>query len=135
MNKKKIAVLVCLFFVFFAGHNVLAETVTILGTPINVDSIDGFISLGIAIAEVILGITGSLALLMFVWGGTLLLFYGYDPKNVQKGKDAIKNAIIGLVIIFTSYMIVQFVIKSLGGELDNNYAAEGQKEGLEIKAK
>lgn len=60
-----------------------------------------------------LGISGSIALLMFVWGGMLWLTSGGSPERIKKGKDAIVWAVLGLVLIFGSYAILNFVLGAI----------------------
>ncbi len=64
----------------------------------------------------ILAICGSVALLVFVYGGWLWITSAGNEKNVSQGKDAITKAVIGLAIIFGSYAIVNFIIAGLAGQ-------------------
>ena len=57
-----------------------------------------------------LSIVGTLALLMFVYGGVLWMTSRGDTKQVTKGKDTITWAVLGLVIIFASYTLVNALI-------------------------
>jgi amino acid transporter len=66
------------------------------------------------IIKAVLGVVGSLALLMFVYGGFLMLTAAGKAEKWKKGTDVLVWAIIGLVIIFTAYALVSFVITSLG---------------------
>ena len=66
------------------------------------------------VINAILGMVGSIALLMFVYGGFLWLTAGGNPEQIKKGKDVLVWASIGLVVIFTSYALVHFIIKALG---------------------
>lgn len=59
------------------------------------------------------GLVGILALLAFIYGGLLYMTFGYDPKNVEKGKTIMKSAVIGLFITFSSYFVVSFVTTEL----------------------
>lgn len=62
-----------------------------------------------------LGITGSLALLLFIYGGFLWLTSGGNEDSIKKGKATIVWAVLGLVIIFGAYALVNFVIsRALG---------------------
>lgn len=61
----------------------------------------------------LLGLSGAAALLMFVWGGFLWLTSRGEPAAVTKGKDTLKWATLGLVVIFTAYILVNAVIDSL----------------------
>ncbi len=67
------------------------------------------------IAQLILGITGSFALLMFVYGGFLMLSSAGESSKVEQGKTVLRNAVIGILIIFTSGYIVQYGISTLEG--------------------
>lgn len=64
-----------------------------------------------------LGLSGAVALLMFVYGGFMWLISAGDAKKVQKGKDTFTYAVIGLVIIFTAYTAVNFIIDALQGRV------------------
>ncbi len=71
----------------------------------------------IVIANVIntvFGIVGSLALLMFIYGGLTWMTSAGNKESVDKGKNIIKWAAIGLVIIFSSYALVRFLITGVG---------------------
>jgi len=57
-----------------------------------------------------LSIVGSFALMMFVYGGVLWMTSHGDTKMVTKGKDTITWAVLGLVVIFASYAIVNGLI-------------------------
>lgn len=61
------------------------------------------------------GMVGALALLMFIYGGLRWLTSGGEPAKIQAGKDAMKWAAIGLVVIFSSYALVTFAFKALTG--------------------
>ena len=66
------------------------------------------------VAKWILGIVGSLALLAFIYGGILFLISSGSNEKVAKAKQVIIGAVIGLAIVFTSYIIIGFVFKALG---------------------
>ncbi|OGL62694.1 hypothetical protein A3C09_02330 [Candidatus Uhrbacteria bacterium RIFCSPHIGHO2_02_FULL_47_44] len=104
ISSKKIAIATYLIFLLpLVTH---AELINPLGTT----SIEGFIG---RLIKAILGLSGSVALLMFVWGGFQYLWSGGDPKKVEKGKETLKNAVLGIVIIFFSYTLVNTLIKIL----------------------
>ncbi len=60
-----------------------------------------------------LSIVGSIALLMFVYGGVVWLTSRGDTKMIQKGKDTLTWATLGIVIIFASYVIVNALITGI----------------------
>jgi len=67
-----------------------------------------------SISKWILGISGSLALLMFVYGGFMMLASGGQPGMIGKGKTILTQAVIGLIIIFGAYFAIDFLTKALG---------------------
>lgn len=85
-----------------------------LNNPIGADDVP---TLAGIIIKAILGFTGSVALLMFVYGGFLWLTSGGNPERIKKGKDTLIWAAIGLAFIFSSYIIANFIIQGLTGQL------------------
>lgn len=65
------------------------------------------------IIRAILGLSGAAALLMFVWGGFLWLTSRGESGQITKGKDTLKWATIGLVVILLAYTLVTAVIGAL----------------------
>lgn len=65
------------------------------------------------ILKTVVGTVGAFALLIFVYGGFLWLTSAGDAGKVQQGKDAMKWALIGLVVVFSSYTLVSFVLSAL----------------------
>lgn len=63
----------------------------------------------------VLGIIGSLALVMFIYGGASWMLSGGNQEQVTKGKNIIIWAAIGIVIIFISYALVKFVLTTVAG--------------------
>lgn len=54
----------------------------------------------------ILGISGSVFLLIFVWGGFLWLTSAGDSGKFKQGLDTLRDAVIGLIVVFAAYTIV-----------------------------
>jgi len=61
-------------------------------------------------------LAGILLLLYLIFGGFSLMTSGGDPKAVQAAKSKITNALIGFIIVFTSYWLVQILGTILGIE-------------------
>jgi hypothetical protein len=70
------------------------------------------------IIKTILTIVGALALAMFVYGGFTWLTSGGSAEKIQSGKKIIIWAVIGLVIIFASYTLVDFLLTAFGLQND-----------------
>jgi hypothetical protein len=77
-------------------------------------TLNDFVTVFINIATWILGITGSLALLFFIYGGVMFLISGGSSERVQQAKQIIIGSIIGVVIVLTSFMIINTILISLG---------------------
>jgi hypothetical protein len=72
--------------------------------------LDDFAAIAINVARFILGISGSLALVFFVYGGFMFLISAGQSDKINSAKQILINSIIGIVIIFSAYMIIGFVI-------------------------
>lgn len=64
----------------------------------------------------ILGIVGSLALLMFIYGGFTWMTAAGSSEGVTKGKNILIWATMGLIVIFSSYALVTFVFEGIGAK-------------------
>ena len=116
INRKK-ALLGIIFSVFlFFPIFVFAQT-RILPAE-NYDSgnytLNDAMQLGVNVSQLILGIVGSLALLMFIIGGLMFLVSGGNSQTVETGKKILIGAVIGLAIVFASYLIIQFSMQAMG---------------------
>jgi len=60
-----------------------------------------------------LGIVGSIALLMMTYGGYRWLTAMGNSEKVEKGKDTLIWAALGLVVIFGAYAITSYIISKL----------------------
>lgn len=60
------------------------------------------------------GAAGLLLLLYLIWGGFGYMMSGGDPKAVDSAKKRITTALIGFVIIFTAFWLVQLLGLVLG---------------------
>jgi len=60
--------------------------------------------------KAVLGLSGVLALAMFIYGGILLLVSSGNPAQVKKGRDTLIWAALGLVVLFTAYTVVATVV-------------------------
>ena len=65
------------------------------------------------ITNTIVYIVGIIAVVMLLIGGIKYVISGGDSKKVTDAKNTILYAIIGLIVAFLSYAIVNFVISAL----------------------
>lgn len=85
----------------------------------------------ISVVDFILGISGSIALIMFVYGGFLWVSSGGSEERVKQGKEAVRSAVVGLVIIFISYTLITYGLGVFGLSEDFNLL-KGTKS-IEVK--
>lgn len=78
-----------------------------LGTVTDISQIVG------NVLRAMFGILGSIALLMFIYGGFTWLTSGGEAEKIKKGKDTMVWAVLGIAITFAAYTIVNFVIDAL----------------------
>jgi len=65
------------------------------------------------IIRVALSLLGIIAVSLVIYGGYLYMTAGGNEEQVASAKNVLKNAVIGLIIILSSYAIVSFVITRL----------------------
>ena len=65
------------------------------------------------VTNTILYIVGVIAVIMLIIGGIKYVVSGGDAKKVTDAKNTVLYAIIGLVICFLAFAIVNFVISAL----------------------
>ncbi|MDD2807397.1 MAG: pilin [Patescibacteria group bacterium] len=78
------------------------------------------------VIKAMLGIVGSIALAIFIFGGFNWITAAGNDEKIKKGKDMIMWATFGLAVIFMSYAIVTFVIGAVAGSGGNGSAIPGQ---------
>lgn len=61
--------------------------------------------------NVALGFLGILTLLMIVWGGIQFMLSGGQEERTARAGATIKSAIIGLIIILSSWAAVQYILE------------------------
>ncbi|MFH2232396.1 MAG: hypothetical protein ABII13_04505, partial [Patescibacteria group bacterium] len=62
------------------------------------------------IVSATLATVGAVFFIMFLWGGWLWMTAGGGTEKVEKSIKTLRNAVIGLIIVATSYALVTFVI-------------------------
>ncbi len=82
-----------------------------LNSPIGEVSAPGLIG---RIIKSVISIVGALALAMFIYGGFTWLTSGGSSDKIKKGRDILIWATIGLIVIFASYTLVDFLLRAFG---------------------
>lgn len=107
MSKKHgLLFFIVILFVFFLTNNVFADTR--LTNPLSTD--DPRILIG-RIIKAILGLSGAVALLMFVYGGFVYLTAQGERDRIERGKSTLIWATLGLAVIFGSYAFLTYLFR------------------------
>ena len=95
---------------FFGGSGGSRGSISILASPSGIGSL---VSLFIQIAFVLAGL---ILLFYFVLGGIGLIGSAgqSDPQKIEQAKKTLTSAIIGFVVVFTSYWIVKLIGQLIG---------------------
>ncbi len=109
-NMYKIFIM-CVPFVLFA-HDTFAQ----LKAPNSHGLVHNYSLLGVLEGVImwVLGIVGSLAVLMIVASGVMYITANGDSGRIDKAKDTLVYAITGLVVALLGYVIVLFIGNALG---------------------
>jgi len=112
-----IGILSVVIFTFFPIQEVLAATLqNSQFAQLGANSGLATASLPIVIARIIriiLGIIGLILTLLVIYAGYLYLTAHGEEEPVKKAKKILQNAMIGLVIIFSSFALTTFILNSL----------------------
>ncbi|OQA37051.1 MAG: TrbC/VIRB2 family protein [Parcubacteria group bacterium ADurb.Bin326] len=113
MNRKKISLyLLCGLLVLGATPVFAVQLDNPLASGgVGVSGVTGLVN---QLIKFVLGFTGLLALLAFIYGGILWMSSMGDPKKVEKGKQVMIWSVYGLAVIFASYGIVLTLFEALG---------------------
>ena len=66
------------------------------------------------IIKTLLGLVGIFAMIGFIWGGvTWMTSYG-DTAKIERGKKMMIWGVVGLIVIFSSYAIANYIFEAIG---------------------
>ena len=65
-------------------------------------------------------ISGIILLFLLIGGGFSIIASGGDAKNVEKGKNAIMGAVLGFIVIFAAFWIIQIIQVITGVQILNS---------------
>lgn len=86
-----------------------------LDNPLGKGVVDARQIIGIVIKGV-LGIIGSISLLMMVWGGFQWLTSAGNQEKVKAGTQTMVWAVIGVLLVFSSFILVNALTDYLSGK-------------------
>ena len=84
-----------------------------LENPIKVDVENPSTIIGVVIKS-FLGVVGGVALVMMVYGGFQWLTAAGNEEKIKSGTQTMLWAAIGLILVFSSYLLVSTVFQIVG---------------------
>lgn len=76
-------------------------------------TLENLLQVFVNISTFILGISGTVVLFVFVYGGFKWMIAQGDHKSIHEGTAAITAGVIGLIIIFGAYVAINFIVSGL----------------------
>jgi Type IV secretion system pilin len=73
-----------------------------------------FLIVGVNVTKVILGVSGSIILIMLVYGGFLWLVSAGNSSRVEQGKKVLSSSLLGLIIVFGAYSLIGLILAAFG---------------------
>jgi len=115
---KKLFLLISLFYLFLFLTPVLvnAQGLVPCGNPgqsaCTIE--DFFIMIRIIFNFIVWDIATPIAILMLTIGGIMIVISAGNPNLASKGKNILYMAVIGLALVFCSWLIINFILTTLG---------------------
>lgn len=81
-----------------------------------------------SIINIVLSFLGIIAVVMIVYSGFRWMMAGGNEDTVREAKNTLKNAVIGLAIIFLAYGITYFVVNQLSRATTGGGSGQAQGE-------
>ncbi len=113
-NIKKFIILILLIIVFIAINPALAVSLKGAGPAADIPAGEAGVATIVGnIVKGILGFSGAIMLLLFIYGGIIWLTSQGSSEKIEKGKNILIWAIVGFIIMLGSYVITDFVINAI----------------------
>ena len=84
----------------------------IVYNPIKAENVPDLVN---TIVRGVLGVVGAITLFMFVYGGLMWMPWGGLSSRIERGRNPLVWATIGLLVIFSSYAILHFIFGAISG--------------------
>lgn len=74
------------------------------------------VQVAVNLAGIMLGLLGSVTFLIFIYGGLTWLTAAGNAERISRGRKVFEGALVGLVIVLSSWVIINFIIAALTGK-------------------
>ena len=68
------------------------------------------------IISTLLGLLGLLTVAYMIYGGATIMLSGGSEEKIDRGKEILKNTVIGLFLILSAYSITRFAVRIASGD-------------------
>jgi len=91
-------------------------------------SLNDILRIVVSVSKLILRLVGVLALIFFIVGGIIWITSAGNPEQVKKGKKILVGTLIGLLIVFFAWQVVNLIVCGLSrGAIAESCQIFGQK--------
>jgi hypothetical protein len=98
----------------FSGGLVVEECRGERGAQESCRDVNVLLLQGIKIGRYLFSIIGAVAFFFFIFGGFTLITSMGSAEKAKKGKTMVFNAVIGMFIAFSAYLVIYFILEALG---------------------
>jgi hypothetical protein len=76
--------------------------------------VNKLVELALKMVDYLFSIVAALAFVFFIYGGYTWIFSFGNPEKIKKGQQIFVYAVIGIIIVFSAYILVDFLLTALG---------------------
>lgn len=84
-----------------------------VGFTVNPDPDAGIYEKIALVINILLGLAGIAATILIIVAGTRWILAGGNEEQITKSKDTIKGSVIGIIIVLSAFVIVNFLVDRL----------------------
>lgn len=82
----------------------------------------------IKIGETLFQVIGAFAFVMFIYGGLTIILSLGNAEKVKKGQEVLVAAVVGIIIAFSAYLMIDFILNAL--QVSNDFRKVGTLEEI-----
>jgi hypothetical protein len=79
----------------------------------DITTTDGVVELVIVIFNTLVGLSALVAVGMIIYSGYMFITSSGDPEKIEKGRNALTAAIVGMIIVFLARTIILFILDKI----------------------
>lgn len=114
MKKNTIVVVSVVIMFLFVATAASAQSLVPSNCQGNNCQLIDLITVLVNVADIVLKVSGSFALLMFVYGGFVWVTAAGNSSRVEQGKNILVGTVVAIIIILGAFTGVQFIGQTLG---------------------